>query len=302
MHTTFRQLRLFLALADTLSVTAAAKVMHVTQPTASMQLKELSDAVGMPLYEVVARKLYLTAAGKELAKTARAMSSEWESFEQYIDGLKGLTRGQLNVAIVSTAKYFVPRLLGSFCEQYPEIDIALQVLNRDGVVARLENNLDDLYIMSKPPQHLDLADEVFMSNPLHLIAPLAHRLVKKKLITLNDLKTERFILREQGSGTRMAADNHFKKHQFKPNLRLELGTNEAVRNSVSANLGLSVLSTYALTDDPTASGVAILKCQSFPIESDWHIVHPKGKKLSPVAANFKKHLFMHALNKTLRTE
>lgn len=295
MHTTFRQLRLFLALADTLSVTAAAKVMHVTQPTASMQLKELSDAVGMPLYEVVARKLYLTAAGKELAKTARAMSSEWESFEQYIDGLKGLTRGQLNVAIVSTAKYFVPRLLGSFCENYPEIDIALQVLNRDGVVARLENNLDDLYIMSKPPQHLDLADEVFMSNPLHLIAPLAHRLAKKKLITLNDLKTERFILREQGSGTRMAADNHFKKHQFKPNLRLELGTNEAVRNSVSANLGLSVLSTYALTDDPTASGVAILKCQGFPIESDWHIVHPKGKKLSPVAENFKKHLFMHAL-------
>jgi DNA-binding transcriptional LysR family regulator len=148
MNITFRQLRLFLALADTGSVSAAARVLHVTQPTASMQLKEITEAVGLPLYEVVSRKVYLTEMGHELARSARAIVGEWENFEQQADGLKGFTRGKLKVAVVSTAKYFIPRLLGTFCAKYPDLDISLEVLNRDGVVKRLEENLDDLYIMS----------------------------------------------------------------------------------------------------------------------------------------------------------
>lgn len=294
MNITFRQLRLFLALAETGSVSAAARMVHVTQPTASMGLKEITDAVGVPLYEVVARKVHLTAMGQELAKTARAISTEWESFEQEVHGVKGLTQGKLKVAVVSTAKYFIPRILGAFCAKYPQIDISLEVLNRDGVVKRLEENLDDLYIMSQPPLHLDIEDEVFMPNPLLLVASKEHVLAKKKTVELVSLKDEKFIFREKGSGTRMATDAHFKRLKLKPEIRLELGSNEAIKQAVIGGLGIAVLSKYSLGEKSDQEEVAILKCKEFPIESSWHIVSPKGKKLSPIATIFKKHLSQQA--------
>ncbi len=293
MNITFRQLRLFLALAETGSVSAAARMVHVTQPTASMGLKEITDTVGVPLYEVVARKVHLTQMGLELVKTARAISGEWETFEQQVHGIKGLTRGKLKVAVVSTAKYFIPRILGTFCEKYPEIEISLEVLNRDGVVKRLEENLDDLYIMSQPPLNIEINDEVFMPNPLMLIAPMSHAFAKKKTIDLTSLKNEKFIFREKGSGTRMTTDAHFKKLKFKPEVRLELGSNEAIKQAVIGGLGLAVLSKYSLADQ---DDIAIMKCKEFPIESSWHIVSPKGKMLSPIATIFKKHLL---INKSL---
>ena len=294
MNITFRQLRLFLALAETGSVSAAARMVHVTQPTASMGLKEITDAIGVPLYEVVARKVHLTAMGQALAKTARAISTEWEAFEQEVHGVKGLTQGKLKVAVVSTAKYFIPRILGTFCAKYPQIDISLEVLNRDGVVKRLEENLDDLYIMSQPPLHLDLEDEVFMPNPLLLIASKEHVLAKKKTVDLVSLKSEKFIFREKGSGTRMAADTHFKRLKLKPNIRLELGSNEAIKQAVIGGLGIAVLSKHALGEKSDQEEVAILKCKEFPIESSWHIVSPKGKRLSPIATIFKNHLSQQA--------
>lgn len=195
MNVTFRQLRLFLALAETGSVSGAARAMHVTQPTASMQLREISEAVGLPLYEVVARRVHLTQAGLELARTARRMATEWEAFGQTIDGLKGLTRGRLKVAVVSTAKYFIPRLLGHFCSHHPDVEISLEVLNRDGVVSRLRENLDDLYIMSRPPAELELEDQVFLPNPLVLIAATSHPLARRRRLQLQDLRGMRFILR-----------------------------------------------------------------------------------------------------------
>jgi LysR family transcriptional regulator, low CO2-responsive transcriptional regulator len=294
MNITFRQLRLFLALAETGSVSSAARMVHVTQPTASMGLKEITDAVGVPLYEVVARKVHLTAMGLALAKTARAISTEWESFEQEVHGVKGLTQGKLKVAVVSTAKYFIPRILGTFCAKYPQIDISLEVLNRDGVVKRLEENLDDLYIMSQPPIHLDIEDEVFMPNPLLLVASKEHVLAKKKTVELASLKDEKFIFREKGSGTRMATDAHFKRLKLKPIIRLELGSNEAIKQATIGGLGIAVLSKHALGDKSDQEAVAILKCKEFPIESSWHIVSPKGKKLSPIATIFKKHLSQQA--------
>lgn len=290
MNITFRQLRLFLALADTGSVSAAARACHVTQPTASMQLKEVSDSVGVPLYEVIAKRVHLTDAGRELAHTARAMTDQWAAFEQGIDAAKGLTRGKLRVAVVSTAKYFVPRLLGSFCARYPEIDIALEVLNRDGVVQRLRDNLDDLYIMSMPPADIELADQVFMPNPLVVIAANEHALALRGRIALAALATQRFILRERGSGTRMAVDAHFKRLGFKPNLRLELGSNEAIKEAVAGGLGVSVISSHALHGQAAEHGVSVLDVGGFPIESNWHVVRQKGKQLSPVARVFLEHL------------
>ena len=290
MNITFRQLRLVLALSETGSVSAAARVMHVTQPTASMQLKEISETVGLPLYEIVARKVYMTEVGLELARTARAIANEWEGFEQRVDSRKGYMRGTLRVAVVSTAKYFVPRLLGTFCKRYPDIDVSFEVLNRDGVVSRLRNNLDDIYVMSTPPVDIDLVDDIFMTNPLVVIAATRNPLAKHKQLVLPELADERFILREKGSGTRMAIDHYFKAARFRPNLRLELGSNEAIKESVAGGLGISVLSSHALHGHEREHGVCVLNVQGFPIESNWHVVHPKGKKLSPIASIFKSHL------------
>ncbi|WP_108508605.1 LysR family transcriptional regulator [Polynucleobacter acidiphobus] len=296
MNVSFRQLRLFLALVETGSVTGAAARSYVTQPTASMQLKELSENIGEPLFEVISKKVHLTAAGEQLAKSAQAMMDEWQSFEQEMALMKGLTKGRLRVAAVSTAKYFIPQMLGDFYKQHPDIEIAFEVLNRDGVVQRLERNQDDLYIMSMPPSHLEIDDAIFMSNPIAIIAAKNHPLTKRRDLELKDLKQEKFVMRERGSGTRMTVDAYFRKKHFFPNIRLELGTNEAVRNSVAANLGIAALSMHSLGDSINRE-IAILKLRDFPLISHWHIVTLKGKKLSPLAESFKAHLGNYAKQK-----
>jgi LysR family transcriptional regulator, low CO2-responsive transcriptional regulator len=290
MHVTFRQLRLFLAVAEHLSITAAARACHVTQPTVSMQIKELSDSVGMPLYEQIGKRLHLTAAGEALVETARAMVDEWSAFEQQIDAMKGLTRGRLRVAVVSTAKYFVPRLLGTFCATYPDIDIALEVLNRDGVVARLRENRDDLYIMSMPPDDIEIERHAFLPNPLKVIASHDHPLAHRKAVPLSELQNLRFIMREKGSGTRLACDQHFERLGFRPDVRLELGSNEAIKQAVAVKMGLSVISQHALSASPAGEQLAVLDVEGFPVLSSWWTLYPSGKRLSPVAAVFLDHV------------
>ena len=294
MHITFRQMRLFLALADTLSVSAAARACHVSQPTASMQLREVTRALGLPLYEVVSRRVYLTEAGKELAHTARAMFGEWEALEQKIAGLQGMTRGTLRVAMVSTAKYFIPRLLGTFCAAHADIGISLEVLNREGVVQRLRDNLDDFCVMSIPPTDIALEDRVFLANPLTLVAAKGSAVAKAGPATLKSLAGQRFILREKGSGTRMAIDAHFAKSRFQPPHVLELGSNEAIKESVAAGLGISILSQHALHGHAAQEGLVELSVRGFPIASQWHIVYAKGKQLSPIAQVFLQHLLTQA--------
>ncbi len=290
MHATFRQLKLLLALAESGSITRAARLCHVTQPTVSMQLRDLSKAVGLPLYEPLGRTLRLTEAGEALAQTARAMVDEWEAFGQTIARMKGLEQGRLRIAVASTAKYFVPRMLGSFFAAHPHIDISLQVLNRDGVVARMREHRDDLYILSMPPSDLPLVQQVFLPNPLVVVAPMSHDLATQRRVSLVRLQREPFILREPGSGTRLACDAHFKAWQFLPRVRLELGSNEAIKQSVAAGIGLSVLSRHALAADPADDGLAVLPVQHFPVRSSWSILFPQGRRLSPLAAEFLRHL------------
>jgi hypothetical protein len=290
MNITFRQLRLFRALADTGSVSAAARLLHVTQPTASMQLKEITRSVGLPLYEVVGRKVYLSEAGLTLAATAREMMAAWDGFQQAVDGLQGLTRGTLKIAVVSTAKYFLPRLVGSFCERYPKIEVAMEILNRDRVLQRIHDNMDDLYVMSRPPQDMDLVDEVFMANPLVVIAPLGDPLGDLSEIPLTTLATRRFVLREAGSGTRMAVDEHFRAHGFQPEIRLQLGSNEAIREAVAGGLGVGIVSAHALRGGPGEHGVVTLPVNGFPLPSHWHLVYPAAKRPSLIARAFADHL------------
>jgi DNA-binding transcriptional LysR family regulator len=294
MQITFRQLRLFLALAETGSVSGAARRTHVTQPTASMQLREVTDSIGLSLYDVVSRRVVLTEAGEELARTARAIADQWDELVQRVAAIKGLTRGRLRVAVVSTAKYFVPRLLGTFCAGYPDIEISLVVLNRDGVIDRLRENQDDLYIMSKPPETLDLANDELMPNPLVLISSATHPFAGRDQISLAELTQERFILRERGSGTRLTVDAHFSAQRFEPIVRLELGNNEAIREAVAGGLGVAVLSGHALEGRASNTGVTVLPVVGFPIPSKWHLVYPRTRALSPIAAVFREHLLREA--------
>lgn len=294
MHPSFRQLQLFLALAERGSVTEAARVCGVTQPTASMQLKDLADTVGLPLFDVIGRRVHLTDAGLRLAETARVILNEWSGFTQEIDGMRGLTRGRLSVAVVSTAKYFVPSLLAGFCRKYPDVDIALEVLNRDGVVARLRDNRDDLAIMSKPPEDLDVEEARFLSNPLVPLAPLSDQEKYKNPLSLSAFAEDRLILREKGSGTRLAVDALFAGAGLKPRIRLELGSNEAIKQSIAGGMGVGVVSRHALSSDPAAEGLYLPEVEGFPIETSWRIVFLKGKRLSPIARAFRDHLLIEA--------
>ena len=290
MSMTFRQLTVFLAVAEHRSITAAAEACHVTQPTVSMQMKELAETVGLPLYEQIGKQLYLTAAGEAVADTARVMADEWARLQQTIEAMKGHRKGRLRVAVVSTAQYFVPRMLGGFCQAYPEVDISLAVLNRDGVVQRLRQNADDLYIMSMPPEDMPLEQHAFLDNPLVLIAPLAHPLARKRRLGFANIANEPLILREPGSGTRHACNVHFKKHRFLPKVRLELGSNEAIKQAVAGGLGLAVISRHALAAVHEDEGLAVLPLDTFPIHSQWLILYPRGKRLSPIASEFMAHL------------
>ncbi len=290
MKATFKQLRLFLSVIEHGSVTRAARASHITQPTASMQLRELTESVGLPIYEIVGKQFYLTAAGEELANTARAMLDEWAGFEQRMEAARGLTRGRLRIAVVSTAQYFVPKRLGGFCALYPDVDIALKVLNRDGVVRRLHANLDDLYVMSAPPGDMPLERSLLEPNPLEVIVPSHHPLVGRESVPLSALAPERFILRESGSGTRMACDRHFSKQGFQPDVRLELGSNEAIEHAVAGGLGLSVLSRHALQWALEAGQIQVLDVLGFPIHANWYIVRPSGKRSSPIAEAFIQYL------------
>lgn len=290
IRATFRQLQLLTALAETGSVTAAARACHVTQPTVSMQLRELSDAVGLPLYEQVGKRVFLTDAGRLVVESSRQMFAEWEALEQRIAEHRGLSHGRLRLSVASTAKYFIPRMLGRFCEAHPQLDISLQVLNRDGVVSRMRGNEDDLYILSAPPAELAHERLHVLANPLVVIAPLQHPLASRRRIAPARLQEEAFILREHGSGTRMAGDQHFARLALSPRVRLELGSNEAVKQSVAGGLGLGLISRHALVEQPAQEGLAILPVQQFPVPSAWSVLWLKGRRLSPLAQAFVDHL------------
>jgi DNA-binding transcriptional LysR family regulator len=238
----------------------------------------------------VGRSLYLTAAGQAVAESARAMVSEWEALEQRIAALKGLRQGRLRVALASTAKYFIPRMLGRFCAAHPQVDIELQVLNRDAVVQRMRANLDDLYILSLPPTDIPHERIPLLDNPLVPIAAANHPLAAARRVRCARLQQEAFILRERGSGTRLSGDAHFERLGLSPRIRLELGSNEAVKQAVAAGMGLGLMSRHALSGDPQAEGLAVLKADRFPAPSSWSVLWLKGKRPSPIAAAFLDHL------------
>ncbi len=289
-HTTLRQLEVFEASARLGSFTRAAEELHLSQPTVSMQIKKLTAAVGLPLFEQIGKKIYLTEVGRALNEFSRDIFEKFSRFEMITADLKGLKQGRLRLGVITTAKYFIPRLLGSFCRRYPGIDVSMKVSNRERILERLSNNEDDLYILGQLPEEVDAIAEPFLLNPLIVLAPADHPLARQRNISLQRLSEEPFLLRERGSGTRKATEQLFAQHNLKIKMRMELGSNEAIKQAVLGGLGISVLSRHTLALDVAADQVVILDVVGFPIERHWYAAYPKGKQPSVVADVFLNYL------------
>ena len=290
MHVSLRQIQIFEAVARTLSYTRAAEELHLTQPAVFTQIKQLEDSVGLPLLERIGKRLHLTDAGRETLATCRDILGGLERLEMRLADLQGLKRGRLRIAMVTTAKYLVPRLLGEFCVQYPGIEASLIVTNREKLLARIANNEDDLAILGVPPEGMDVVATPIADNPLVVIARKDHALARRKRIPLARIAEEPFIVRETGSGTRLAAERFFAEHRLALKVRMELGSNEAIKQAIAGGLGLSVLSLHTLALDGAGGLLQPLDVAGFPLRRKWYVAYPAGKHLSAVAEAFLAHL------------
>jgi DNA-binding transcriptional LysR family regulator len=287
---TLHQLRVFAVAARHGSYTRAAEELELTQPTVSMQIKQLSQAIGLPLFEQIGKKLYLTQAGKELGQSCQEIFERLAQVEMMVANLKGLKQGYLKLAVVTTAKYVIPRLLGPFCRQYPGVDVSLEVTNHRGILDRASDNQDDLYILSQLPGDIDFKAYPFVENPLVVIAPRSHPLAHERNIPIHRLAEEQFILREVGSGTRKAVQRLFEEHQVAMKVKLELASNEAIKHAIIGGLGISVLSHHTIAIDDDRSELTILDVEHFPIRCHWYVAHLANKQLSVVAQSFLNYL------------
>ena len=290
IQATLHQLKVFEATARHGSFTRAAEELFITQPTVSSQIKQLSKTVGLPLFEQIGKRLFLTNAGQELLETCQDIFSRLDHFEMKVADFKGTKQGSLKIAVITTAKYFIPRILGSFCQQYPGIDVSLKVTNHEQIQGRMQENKDDLYIVSNPPEELDLTSQPFLDNPLVVIAHRDHPLVGLKQIPIERLNNEAFIMREKGSGTRQAVQTLFNENNVKVHVRLELGSNEAIKQAIAGGMGISVLSEHTVNSDSKQSELSILDVEHFPIKRRWYVAYLGGKQLSIIAQTFLEYL------------
>ncbi len=296
-NASLRQLKVFEAVARNLSYTRAAEELFTTQPTVSIQLKQLTDLVGQPLLEQVGKKIYLTDIGKELFKVCNEIFEELSRFEMLVSDVKGVKAGKLRLTVITTAKYFVPRLLGLFCPRYPGIDVSLEVTNRERILQRIADNMDDLYVLGQPPEHVDMVAEPFLENPMVVLAAANHPLAGKKNVRLERLAEELFVLRESGSGTRLATEKFFSEHGIKLKVRMELGSNEAIKQAVAGGLGITVLSAHTLALERSIDALTILDVKGFPLRRHWYLAYHNTKGLSVVAKTFLE--FMRVESKLL---
>jgi len=293
-HITFRQLQVFSSVARNLSHSRAAEELHLSQPAVSMQIKQLEQSIGLPLFEQVGKQIHLTEAGRELVIYSRNIAQQLEEMEGVFQEMKGLERGSLNISVVSTANYFMPQLLAKFIQLHPKIHVSLHVANRDAVIRQLTENVADLAIMGLPPEGAEMLAQSFMQNPLVVIAAPTHPLVKISNIKPAQLARETFLLREQGSGTRDVMEKFFVNHQLKMPKCMEMDTNEAIKQSVQADMGLGIISLHSIELELETRRLTILDVADFPILRHWHIVHRANKRLSTAGRAFKQFLLTEA--------
>jgi LysR family transcriptional regulator, low CO2-responsive transcriptional regulator len=286
MHTTLRQMKVFQTVAEQLNYTRAAELLHLSQPAVSMQVKQLEESVGLPLFEHTGRKIKLTEAGREIHQYARTMFQTFEEMEEVIGAMKGLGTGHLKIAVASTVNYFAPRLLAAFSRNYPGIDLHLDVSNRQRLMELLVNNEIDIVLMGLPPEDIELEYEPFMENPLVVIAPPGHPLQHEKRIPAERLGQEVFIMREDGSGTRLAMERFFAERDIAISTGMQMTRNEAIKQAVRAGMGLGVVSGHTIELELETKRLVVLDVEGFPLQRHWYMVYRKSKRLLPAARAF----------------
>jgi DNA-binding transcriptional LysR family regulator len=294
-----RQLRVFEAAAMHRSFSKAAEQLHLTQPGVSMHIKELEAHAGLPLFERIGRTLYLTEAGEELLTRARELLRTLKDTDDVLASLRGLKRGRINLAVVSTAKYFVPRLLARFGRDFPELEIRLAVNNRHAVIEQLVTNEVDLAIMGRSPESLDTVAVSFAQNPHVIIAPPEHVLARQRRISVERIASEVFIGREVGSGTRLAMQQFFEERALACRVVLEMASNETIKQAVMAGMGVSFLSRHTLELELQTRRLVVLDVLGTPVMREWHVAHLARKRLSPTALAFKEFV-LHEGRRMLR--
>jgi DNA-binding transcriptional LysR family regulator len=294
MHMTLRQLTLFKAVAQHLSFTRAAAELCLTQPAVSIQIKQLEGHVGMPLFEQIGKRIFLTDAGRELYGACEDIFARIDALEISLNELQGSIKGQLKLSVVTTAAYFTPHLFKAFLLRYPEVHLNLNVTNRTRILERLANNEDDLVIMGQVPERLHVTAHQFLENPLVVLAPPQHPLVDQSNIPLARLARETILIREVGSGTRMAIERCFATHDLELQANMELGNSDAIKHGVMAGLGISVLSQHTVTFELAAGAIKLLDVENFPLKRDWYVAHLTEKKLSLVARTFLEFLLTNS--------
>ena len=285
-HGTLPQLRVFEASARLGSFARAAEELHIAQPTASVQIRKLSETIGLPLFEQVGRRIYLTEAGRRVFAGCNDLFQALARLEETLADMRGLASGRLQLAATSMARHFAPRLLGAFSQLHPGIETSLQIHNRSTLIERLANNEDDLYMFAHPPEGREVVVQAILSNPLVVVARNDHPLAGAGHVPFARLAQEPFLMREAGSGTRMVTQELFARHGLAPKIRMELSTNEAIHEAILAGLGVSILSRYTLGLEPEEPRLACLDVEGFPLENQWHFVYPVGKHLSVAARAF----------------
>jgi len=285
-HGTLPQLRVFEASARLGSLTRAAEELHIAQPTASVQIKKLTETVGLLLFEQVGKRVYLTDAGQRLYSGCHEVFRALSTLEETLNGLRAMESGHLRLAVCSTGKYFAPRILGAFIQRYPGVEASLEIHNRTTLINRLANNEDDLYVFASPLEREDVVTQALLPNPLVVFARDDHPLANARQIGFERIAAEPFLMREPGSGTRLIATKLFEQRALAPKIRMELSDDEAIKEAILAGLGVAIMSRFTLGLEPESSRLVCLDVEGFPLENHWHFAYPVGKQLSATARAF----------------
>jgi DNA-binding transcriptional LysR family regulator len=296
MHLTLRQLQCFAAVAKNLSYTRAAEQLHLTQPAVSMQIRQLEQQAGLALTEQLGKQVHLTEAGEEVFRYSRSILQQVTEMDDVLDKLKGFAGGRLRIAAISSADYFAPRLLGTFHDRFPDVNVSIDTTNQTSAVRQVVHNDVDMAIMGQPPEEARLEAIAFMDNPLIIVAPPGHRLAKRKRIALKTLEEETFLTRETGSGTRGAMERLFRQHKLKLTTGIELSSLSGIKEGVQAGLGLGLLPRGAVEVELMLGRLVELKITELPVARHWYVVLHKGKRLSLAAEEFKSLLINEAVD------
>ncbi len=289
-HGTLPQFAVFEASARLQSFTRAADELHLAQPTVSIQIKKLTATMGMPLFEQIGKQVVLTEAGRHLYEHCGAMFGGLAALEEDMANLREMRTGRVRLAVGTMAKYFAPRMLAGFLQENPGLDASLAIHNRRGLIERLANHDDDLYLFANPPEDRDIVRQAILANPMVVFARADHPLAQERHIPLERLAREPFLMREAGSGTRRAVEDVFGRHRLAPDVRLELASNESIEQAILAGLGVSILPRETFGIDVEHRQLVILDVTGFPLERHWWFVYPVGRRLSPAVSAFMSHV------------